>query len=134
MAAVLIVEVNADLADTLQACVHAAGCTSYWAQTGEQGLELCQQLEPDIIVLDWNLPGMDGIEVCTHVRQMELRRYPYILVLSAQWGEDYEAGALNAGADMYMTKPFAPNLLIVRLQGLIRRGQLHLRREQGQLH
>ena len=125
MAVVLIIEDDADVADTLQACINAAGYTSYWAETGELGLELCQQLEPDYIVLDLMLPGMDGLEVCTHVRRLALRRDPYILMLTARRGKTDELGGLATGADDYMTKPFDPDVLIARLRTLRRRELRH---------
>lgn len=121
MAVVLIIEDDADVADTIQACIQAAGYTSYLAETGEQGLELCQQLEPDIIILDLMLPGMDGIEVCTHVRRLALRRDPYILMLTARRGQTHEIRGFDTGADDYMTKPFSPDMLITRLRALLRR-------------
>ena len=123
MAVVLIIEDDADVAGTLQACIQAAGYTSYLAETGEQGLTLCQQLEPDIIVLDLTLPGMDGLEVCTHVRRLALRRDPYILMLTAQRGQVPTIQGNATGADDYMTKPFSPDRLIARLRAL--RRELH---------
>ncbi len=125
MSSVLIIEDDADVADTIQACIHAAGYTSYLAETGERGLELCQQLEPDIIVLDLMLPGMDGLEVCSHVRRLALRPSPYILMLTARQGKTDEIWGLATGADDYMTKPFDPDLLIARLRALLRRELYH---------
>jgi two-component system alkaline phosphatase synthesis response regulator PhoP len=125
MAVVLIIEDDADVADTLQACIQAAGYTSYLAETGEQGLELLAQLEPDFIVLDLMLPGMDGLEVCTHVRRLALKRDPYILMLTARRGKTDELWGLATGADDYMTKPFDTDLLIARLRTLRRRELRH---------
>lgn len=121
MAVVLIIEDDADVADTIQACIQAAGYTGYLAETGEQGLELCKQLQPDIIVLDLMLPGMDGIEVCTHVRRLALRRDPYILMLTARREQTDHLLGVATGADDYMTKPFSPDMLILRLRALLRR-------------
>ncbi|MFQ4136337.1 response regulator transcription factor [Nodosilinea sp. PGN35] len=131
MTSVLIIEDDADMADTIQACVHVAGYTSYLAETGEQGLALCPQLEPDIIVLDLTLPDMDGIEVCTHVRRLELRRDPYILTLTARRGQTDEILAFSTGADDYMTKPFSPDMLILRLRALLRRELRHIENAVG---
>ncbi|MEA5449461.1 response regulator transcription factor [Leptolyngbya sp. CCNP1308] len=125
MAVVLIIEDDADVADTIQACIQAAGYTGYLAETGERGLELCKQLQPDIIVLDLMLPGMDGIEVCTHVRRLALRRDPYILMLTARREQTDELLGRATGADDYMTKPFSPDMLILRLRGLLRRELRH---------
>jgi two-component system alkaline phosphatase synthesis response regulator PhoP len=121
MAVVLIIEDDADVADTIQACIQAAGYTGYLAETGERGLELCKQLQPDIIVLDLMLPGMDGLEVCTHVRRLALRRDPYILMLTARREQTDHLLGVATGADDYMTKPFSPDMLILRLRALLRR-------------
>ena len=125
MAVVLIIEDDADVADTIQACIQAAGYTSYWAETGERGLELCQQLQPDVIVLDLMLPGMNGLEVCTRVRRLALRPEPYILMLTARRGKTDELSGLATGADDYITKPFDTDLLIARLQARLRRELYH---------
>ncbi|MBD2233674.1 response regulator transcription factor [Phormidium tenue] len=131
MTSVLIIEDDADMADTIQACVQVAGYTSYLAETGEQGIALCPQLEPDIIVLDLTLPDMDGIEVCTHVRRLELRRDPYILTLTARRGQTDEILAFATGADDYMTKPFSPDMFILRLRALLRRELRHIENAVG---
>lgn len=131
MTSVLIVEDDADVADTIQACIQAAGYTSYLAETGERGLALCKQLEPDVIVLDVMLPGMDGIEVCTHVRRLALRPEPYILMLTARRGKTDEIWGLATGADDYMTKPFDSDLLIARLRALLRRELCHIENAVG---
>ncbi len=125
MTSVLIIEDDVDVADTIQACIQAAGYTSYLAETGERGLELCQQLQTDIIILDLMLPGMDGLEVCTHVRRLALRPEPYILMLTARRGKTDEIWGLATGADDYMTKPFDSDLLIARLRALLRRELRH---------
>jgi DNA-binding response OmpR family regulator len=131
MTSVLIIEDDADMADTIQTCVQAAGYTSYLAETGEQGLALCPQLEPDIIVLDLTLPDMDGLEVCTYVRRLELRRDPYILTLTVRRGQTDEVLAFATGADDYMTKPFSPDMLILRLRALLRRELRHIENAVG---
>ncbi|NJL46373.1 MAG: response regulator transcription factor [Leptolyngbyaceae cyanobacterium SM2_5_2] len=125
MAVVLIIEDDADVADTIQACIQAAGYTSYWAETGEQGLELCKQLEPDAVVLDLMLPGMNGFEVCTRVRRLALKTEPYILMLTARRGKTDELSGFDTGADDYITKPFDTDLLIARLRARLRRELYH---------
>jgi two-component system alkaline phosphatase synthesis response regulator PhoP len=128
MAVVLIIEDDADVADTVNACLESSGHTCHVASTGEQGLDGCKQLEPDVIILDLTLPGMDGIEVCTHIRRLPLRRDPYILMLTARGGQLDEITGLATGADDYMAKPFSPALLTTRVQTLLRRD---LRRDEN---
>ncbi len=66
---------------------------------------------------------MDGIKVCIRVRHLEMKQYPYILMLTARRDQTHEIHALTVGADDYMTKPFDPDLLIARLRALLRRNR-----------
>lgn len=93
----------------------------YQVRTAVDGLEairLCQEVRPDLMVLDIGLPGLDGFEVCAAVR----RRYPLpILVLSAHGREQDIIRALELGADDYLTKPFAVGEFLARVQAILRR-------------
>lgn len=93
----------------------------YQVRTAVDGLEairLCQEVRPDLMVLDIGLPGLDGFEVCAAVR----RRYPLpILVLSAHGREQDIVRALELGADDYLTKPFAVGEFLARVQAILRR-------------
>lgn len=88
------------------------------AQTGQVGLELARQEQPDLIVLDINLPQMDGLEVCQILRQES--DVP-IIMLSARSEEEDRLMGLEIGADDYLTKPFFPRELVMRVQVLFRR-------------
>lgn len=87
------------------------------ATTGEQALALAAAEQPDIIILDLTLPDMDGIQVCEQIR--EWTRTP-IIVLSVRDGESDKVGALDKGADDYLTKPFNIQELLARIRVALR--------------
>jgi two-component system, OmpR family, KDP operon response regulator KdpE len=94
------------------------------ASRGEEGLTLAATSEPDIIILDLGLPDMDGVEVCSRLR--EWTECP-VIVLSARDGERDKVAALDAGADDYLTKPFGIEELLARVRVALR----HSARTQG---
>ena len=71
---------------------------------------------PDLLVLDLMLPGMDGLEVCRYIRQMEKTRFLPVIILTAKAGEIDRVVGLELGADDYLTKPFSPRELVARVK------------------
>ncbi|MBX3045366.1 MAG: response regulator transcription factor [Anaerolineales bacterium] len=90
------------------------------ADTGQKGLALAGGNRPDLVVLDWMLPGMDGLEVCKRLRAMG--KIP-ILMLTAKDSVNDRVQGLDAGADDYMVKPFNLDELLARIRALLRRTQ-----------
>ena len=90
------------------------------AETGQKGLALAGGNRPDLVVLDWMLPGMDGLEVCKRLRATG--KVP-ILMLTAKDSVSDRVLGLDAGADDYMVKPFNLDELLARLRALLRRTQ-----------
>jgi two-component system KDP operon response regulator KdpE len=88
------------------------------AADGEDALTVAASWQPDLVVLDLNLPGMDGLEVCKHLRR---RSQVPILVLSVRDDESDKVAALDLGADDYLTKPFGVEELMARVRALLRR-------------
>ena len=86
--------------------------------SGRAGLESVERDKPDLVVLDLGLPDIDGVEVC---RQMRRDDDVPILVLSARGAEGDKVGALDAGADDYVTKPFGAEELLARIRAALRR-------------
>jgi two-component system, cell cycle response regulator len=86
------------------------------AVDGEEGLSLALQESPQIIVTDWSMPSMNGLELCRTLRRMESGRHTFILMLTAREEEERVLDAFNAGADDYVTKPFNPRILLARVQ------------------
>ncbi len=87
--------------------------------TGEEGLELIKKNSYDIIILDWMLPGINGIEVCKRVRKLEI--ITPVIILTAKIGIEDRVYGLNSGADDYVPKPFSFEELLARVNALVRR-------------
>lgn len=116
----LVVEDEKAIAAGLRAGLEAEGFTVDVATDGVDGLWMATEHTYDAIVLDLMLPGMDGHRVCHRLR--EARVWTPVLVLTARDDEQDEVGALDIGADDYLTKPFSYAVLLARLRSLMRRG------------
>ena len=118
---VLIVEDEAALVTLLRYNLEREGFRVAEARDGEEAmLQIAEQM-PDLVVLDWMMPLMSGIEVCRQLRRLpETRRLP-IVMLTARGEEGDKLRGLDAGADDYVTKPFSPSELIARLRAVLRR-------------
>jgi two-component system response regulator MprA len=115
---ILVVDDDRALREALRRALTLAGYEVQVAHDGEQALELLAQAEPDAVVLDVGLPGIDGLEVCRRVRRGS--RVP-ILILTARDAVADRIDGLDAGADDYMVKPFDVDELKARLRALLRR-------------
>ena len=107
------------------------------ALDGEQTLLLAQDILPDIIILDWMMPRMSGIEVCRHLRSNQVTKEIPIIILSARGEEGDRTLGLDTGADDYITKPFSPKELLSRMNAVLRRTRPFLTSkvlEYGDLH
>jgi DNA-binding response OmpR family regulator len=118
---VLVVEDERDLARMVQAYLERPGYTVTLAHSGPDAVTAARNLEPDVIILDLGLPGLDGIEVCRQVRTFS---DCYILMLTARDDEVDKLVGLSVGADDYITKPFSPRELVARVQAVLRRPRL----------
>jgi two-component system, OmpR family, phosphate regulon response regulator PhoB len=118
---VLVVEDEAALVTLLRYNLEREGFRVAEARDGEEAmLQIAEQM-PDLVILDWMLPLMSGIEVCRQLRRLpETRRLP-IIMLTARGEEGDKLRGLDAGADDYITKPFSPSELIARLRAVLRR-------------
>lgn len=118
---VLVVEDEPALLDTLEYSLSKQGYSVSTAKDGLKALELARQINPDLMVLDIMLPGLDGFEVCRILRQeMSLP----ILFLTAKADEIDKIVGLEVGADDYLTKPFSMRELVARVKALLRRVRL----------
>ena len=117
---VLLVEDHADLAATVGAYLESQGYDVDYAQDGVTALHLAVTEEFDAVILDLNLPGIDGIEVCRRVRQDARKKTPIIMLTARDQLPDKVEG-FDAGADDYLVKPFELQELSVRIEALIRR-------------
>lgn len=118
---VLVVEDEADVVDLLRYNLEHAGFEVEIAMTGDQGLSIAREKRPDLIVLDLMLPGLNGHEVCSALKGDPNTEAIPIVMLTAK-GEPHErVRGLELGADDYVTKPFSPRELVLRLQALLKR-------------
>jgi two-component system KDP operon response regulator KdpE len=118
MSRVLVVDDELPMRRTLDIGLRASGYDVELAATGEEALELAGRREPDAVILDLGLPGVDGIHVARGLRGWSA--VP-IIVLSARGAEAVKVAALDAGADDYVTKPFGMDELLARLRAALRR-------------
>ena len=126
---VLVVEDEADVADLLRYNLTRAGFLVIISGEGDKGLALAREKRPDIIVLDLMLPGLTGHEVCRALKGDPNTASIPIVMLTAK-GEPHErVKGLELGADDYVTKPFSPRELVLRVQALLRRLRASARTE-----
>jgi DNA-binding response OmpR family regulator len=115
---VLVVEDEATIRRVIVGYLEREGFQVTQAGDGQQGLELARATNPDMVVLDLMLPGLDGIEVC---RALRVFSDAYVIMLTARTEEVDKLIGLSVGADDYMTKPFSPRELVARLRAMLRR-------------
>jgi two-component system OmpR family response regulator len=118
---ILIVEDDQEIAQLIRETLDRESFTCAVAEDGDQGLRMFQEQEPDLIILDLMLPKLDGLEVCTRIRQQPGTKDPYILMLTAKGEEMDRIIGLSTGADDYLVKPFSPRELVARVRALLRR-------------
>ncbi len=122
-ATILIVEDEPDVLDLIVFHLKKAGYTTATARDGQAGLTKARDLKPAALVLDWMLPGIEGIEVCKRLKAEAKTAHIPVLMLTAKAEEVDRILGLELGADDYVTKPFSPRELVLRVKKLIERGQ-----------
>jgi DNA-binding response OmpR family regulator len=125
VATILLVEDARELAQVIGRELRAAGYETLSAADGVAALELHRRERPDLVILDWMLPKMDGLEVLRRLRQSggQAAATP-VLMLTARGEETDRVVGLEVGADDYLTKPFSMRELIARVRALLRRAEL----------
>lgn len=118
---VLVVEDEPAQREVLVYNLEAEGCRVSQAEDGEQGLLLVDEDAPDVIVLDWMLPSVSGIEVCRQLKMRPETRSIPIIMLSARSEEADKVRGLETGADDYVAKPYAVAELMARVRTQLRR-------------
>ncbi|MER6138472.1 response regulator transcription factor [Streptomyces sparsogenes] len=120
-ARVLVVEDDRTVAEVVSGYLDRAGYVVDRAEDGPAALAVAAAHWPDLVVLDLMLPGMDGLEVC---RRMRGRGPVPVIMLTARGDEDDRILGLEVGADDYVTKPFSPRELVLRVESVLRRTRL----------
>ena len=114
----MVVEDETSLAALLGTYLERDGFEVSVAHDGLEAVDLAREVDPDIVVLDLGLPGLDGVEVC---RQLRTFSDAYVVMLTARSDEVDTLIGLSVGADDYVTKPFSPRELMARIQAMLRR-------------
>ncbi len=119
-AKILIIDDEKSILNLVTAYLQPEGYEILTATDGPSGLQAAQIFKPDLIVLDIMLPGMDGIQVLSHLRR---ESDVYVIMLTAKSEETDKIIGLSVGADDYLTKPFSPRELVARIKAALRRLQ-----------
>ena len=115
---VLVVDDEKNLVRLLRGYLEREGFEVYEALDGVAALEVARRVSPDLVVLDWMLPGMDGTQVLDELRHFS---DAYVIMLTARSEEVDKIVGLSVGADDYLTKPFSPGELMARIRAMLRR-------------
>src|SRR5258705_8595191 len=114
----LVVDDEAPLADVVASYLKRESFEAHLAHDGRSALTLAREVDPDVVILDIGLPGVDGIEVC---RQLRVFSDAYVIMLTARDTEVDTIVGLSVGADDYATKPFSPRELVRRGRAVLPR-------------
>jgi two-component system phosphate regulon response regulator PhoB len=122
----LVVEDDRPIADLLKHHFATAGFTVTTTADGDEALILIDEIKPDLVILDWMIEGVSGIEVCRRLRRGRQTSSLPIIMLTARGDEEDRVRALDTGADDFVAKPFSPKELVARANALLRRSQPNL--------
>ncbi len=120
-ATILVVEDEPAIQELIAYNLELAGHQVLRAENAEQALEMVRSSLPDLVVLDWMLPGMSGIEFARHLRADKRTQLLPLIMLTARADEQDKLAGLDTGADDYLTKPFSPRELNARVKAVLRR-------------
>jgi two-component system phosphate regulon response regulator PhoB len=124
MKSILLVEDEKDIVDLIEYHLKQSGFSVITALDGPSGLELARKRRPSLIILDLMLPGMDGKDICRILKSNPLTTSIPILMLTAKVEEVDRIVGLELGADDYVTKPFSPRELVLRVKAILRRKEV----------
>ncbi|MEF8792891.1 MAG: phosphate regulon transcriptional regulator PhoB [Thiohalorhabdus sp.] len=134
---ILFVEDEAPIQTLVQHNLEAAGFRVEVTDDAETAMERVADNRPHLVILDWMLPGMSGLDLCQWLRDDPAYSYIPVIMLTAKGEEDHRVRGLETGADDYLAKPFSPRELIARITNLLRRSYPELQEEvlrAGDLH
>lgn len=120
---ILIIEDEAAIREMVSFALSKAGFSLLEASDAAEAETMMAEKLPDLILLDWMLPGMSGIELARRLKRDDYSRAVPIIMLTARSEEDDRVGGLEAGADDYITKPFSPRELVARIKAVLRRAR-----------
>ncbi|MGF1481374.1 MAG: response regulator [Cyanophyceae cyanobacterium] len=118
---ILIVEDEPEIARIIRITLEREGFSCHDCRDGIAALQAYREQQPDVIILDLMLPGIDGLEVCARLRRQPETKDPYVLMLTARGEAIDRVVGLSTGADDYLVKPFIAEELVARVRALLRR-------------
>ena len=118
---ILIVDDEKDFVDIIKLILKKEKYDVFIAYNGEDGFDIVQKEKPDLVILDLNLPGIDGYEVCRKIRKKFIFKEVAVLMLTVRTLEQDHINGFSCGSDDYMIKPFEPKELLARIRNLMRR-------------
>lgn len=121
MTKILLVDDETDILDFMSYALKKEGYNVLTASCGDEAIKIAKRENPQLIILDIMMPGMDGIETCRELREIKSLNDVLIAFLSARNEDFTQIAGFNVGADDYMVKPIRPNVLISRISALLRR-------------
>ena len=121
MATILIVEDEPDIQELIAYHVQRAAHRPLRAGSAEVAQDMVRAELPDLVILDWQLPGMSGVDFARWLRSSKRTEGVPIIMLTVRGDEEHKVTGLEAGADDYMTKPFSPRELLARVKAVLRR-------------
>ncbi len=120
---ILIVEDDADIALIIQTYLQNANFEAVIASDGQKALEHLDKHQPCMVILDWMLPKLDGMDILQHIRDYSNLSHLPVIMVTAKHEEESRVMGLELGADDYLTKPFSPRELLARVKAVLRRSQ-----------
>ena len=120
-AKIFIVEDEPSIATLVKYNLEKENYKVFISNNGEEGLKEIKKIEPDLILLDWMLPDLSGIEICRSLKKEKKFKFIPIIMLTAKGQEEDKVLGLNTGADDYLVKPFSHSELVARINALLRR-------------
>ncbi|MEW6742608.1 MAG: response regulator [Planctomycetota bacterium] len=129
---IVVIEDETDIREVIEYNLAREGYRVIGAADGEEGLRSIRREGPDLVLLDLMLPGLDGIETCSRIKQDPLTRSIPVVMVTAKGEETDIVLGLGVGADDYITKPFSPKELVARVKAVLRRGPLKEERGAGE--
>jgi two-component system, OmpR family, alkaline phosphatase synthesis response regulator PhoP len=120
---ILVVEDEEDILQLVTFNLVKAGYNVICAEDGEKALKLIKQQQPDLVILDLMLPGIDGLKVCGEIKENLSSIFLPVIILTAKGEDEDIISGFEAGADDYLPKPFSPRILLARIKALLRRGK-----------
>ncbi|WP_086929543.1 phosphate regulon transcriptional regulator PhoB [Agarilytica rhodophyticola] len=130
---ILVVDDESPIRDMLRVALEMAEYHVLEAGDAQEAHSLIIDKKPDLILLDWMLPGTSGIELARRLKRNEVTQDIPIIMLTAKGEEDNKIQGLDVGADDYITKPFSPRELVARLKAVLRRAESHSAQEPIQI-